>query len=329
MLFPLLQVRAELEQVTKQLEALKAFSEGADTEVRLLNSKIVEKEQSLATEAQRLDECRKELMDAQAQLHTLKTKDAASTSHAVHLEEARKAAAKEAEESGATLRLAQIELEQEKTGRKEADKTTDFLVRENAKLKTVLAELTGEHERLSTENARLKTEQERNKMTTVMSRFMIRKMREKQIAAQDAHKRIEGAQHGLHVALVKAQQKNDAIDTELAHQRRREAMREEHYRKQEEDASELTQENRLLLERVQLLGQTVDEHKAQLEKLHALQAQVQARNTVLQERADLAKALGAFKLEDLSALSKINTKMATSIDTLAQAIPKLEAATGV
>lgn len=58
-------------------------------------------------------------MDAQAQLHTLKTKDAASTSHAVHLEEARKAAAKEAEESGATLRLAQIELEQEKTGRKE------------------------------------------------------------------------------------------------------------------------------------------------------------------------------------------------------------------
>ena len=327
--FPLLQVRAELEQVTKQLEALKAFSEGADTEVRLLNSKIVEKEQSLATEAQRLDECRKELMDAQAQLHTLKTKDAASTSHAVHLEEARKAAAKEAEESGATLRLAQIELEQEKTGRKEADKTTDFLVRENAKLKTVLAELTGEHERLSTENARLKTEQERNKMTTVMSRFMIRKMREKQIAAQDAHKRIEGAQHGLHVALVKAQQKNDAIDTELAHQRRREAMREEHYRKQEEDASELTQENRLLLERVQLLGQTVDEHKAQLEKLHALQAQVQARNTVLQERADLAKALGAFKLEDLSALSKINTKMATSIDTLAQAIPKLEAATGV
>ena len=193
----------------------------------------------------------------------------------------------------------------------------------------MLAELTGEHERLSTENARLKTEQERNKMTTVMSRFMIRKMREKQIAAQDAHKRIEGAQHGLHVALVKAQQKNDAIDTELAHQRRREAMREEHYRKQEEDASELTQENRLLLERVQLLGQTVDEHKAQLEKLHALQAQVQARNTVLQERADLAKALGAFKLEDLSALSKINTKMATSIDTLAQAIPKLEAATGV
>ena len=135
-------MRAELEQVTKQLEALKAFSEGADTEVRLLNSKIVEKEQSLATEAQRLDECRKELMDAQAQLHTLKTKDAASTSHAVHLEEARKAAAKEAEESGATLRLAQIELEQEKTGRKEADKTTDFLVRENAKLKTVLAELT-------------------------------------------------------------------------------------------------------------------------------------------------------------------------------------------
>ena len=48
----------------------------------------------------------------------------------------------------------------------------------------MLAELTGEHERLSTENARLKTEQERNKMTTVMSRFMIRKMREKQIAAQ-------------------------------------------------------------------------------------------------------------------------------------------------
>ena len=61
--FPLLQVRAELEQVTKQLEALKAFSEGADTEVRLLNSKIVEKEQSLATEAQRLDECRKPLLD--------------------------------------------------------------------------------------------------------------------------------------------------------------------------------------------------------------------------------------------------------------------------
>ena len=58
-----MQVRAELEQVTKQLEALKAFSEGADTEVRLLNSKIVEKEQSLATEAQRLDECRKPLRD--------------------------------------------------------------------------------------------------------------------------------------------------------------------------------------------------------------------------------------------------------------------------
>ena len=74
---------------------------------------------------------------------------------------------------------------------------------------------------------------------------MIRKMREKQIAAQDAHKRIEGAQHAAR-RLVKAQQKNDAIDTELAHQRRREAMREEHYRKQEEDARGATQENRLL-----------------------------------------------------------------------------------
>ena len=110
-------------------------------------------------------------MDAQAQLHMPPTKDAGCRRATRCTPRGGEgwAAAKEAEESGATLRLAQIELEQEKTGRKEADKTTDFLVRENAKLKTVLAELTGEHERLSTENARLKTEQERNKMTTVMS----------------------------------------------------------------------------------------------------------------------------------------------------------------
>ena len=58
----------------------------------------------------------------------------------------------------------------------------------------MLAELTGEHERLSTENARLKTEQERNKMTTVMSRFMIRKMREKLIATQARNSRAIRAQ---------------------------------------------------------------------------------------------------------------------------------------
>ena len=131
--FPLLQVRAELEQVTKQLEALKAFSEGADTEVRLLNSKIVEKEQSLATEAQRLDECRKELMDAQAQLHTLKAKDAASTN--TRCTSRRRGRRRRRRRRRAARRSASRRSSSSRRRRAGGGKTTDFLVRENAKLR--------------------------------------------------------------------------------------------------------------------------------------------------------------------------------------------------
>ena len=48
---------------------------------------------------------------------------------------------------------------------------------------------------------------------------------------------------------------------------RRAALWQEHYRAQEQDASKLTAENRLLLERVHQLSTALDEHKKEVEAL--------------------------------------------------------------
>lgn len=68
----------------------------------------------------------------------------------------------------------------------------------------------------------------------------------------------------LHALLVKSNQKCDAIDAELAGERRRAAVKDDHYRAQDEDASKLTAENRLLLDRVHQLGASEEAHKKQV-----------------------------------------------------------------
>ena len=50
----------------------------------------------------------------------------------------------------------------------------------------------------------------------VLTRYMIRKMREKLTVVQEGHKRMEESHFELHALLVKEQQKNEALDLELA-----------------------------------------------------------------------------------------------------------------
>lgn len=91
----------------------------------------------------------------------------------------RREALGEAEAAAVRLREEEMKLERELQARRQADEQAAFLVRENAKLKTALAELSISAERLATDNATAQQDNDNNKMVKVLSRWMIRKMRDK------------------------------------------------------------------------------------------------------------------------------------------------------
>ena len=232
-------LRMELEQATTQLQGLKELSEGADTHVRLITSKFEEKQRENEHGLEREGALRKELSDEKAQHEDVRGKYNQSVLHTQTLLDQRRAADKAAETASAEARLLKIELEKEKQALTLAEQSTDFLVRESAKLKTARDEvvhtlelatqevcpiprappppplpllpslsfssssstgpggprllLTRSPADTGTQNARLKEDSDQNKLTKVMSRFMIRKMREKLTIVQDNHKRMEEA----------------------------------------------------------------------------------------------------------------------------------------
>lgn len=246
-------LRADLEDATRRLRDREAFVEGFDTQVRLLKSQLEEKSVQLSKAAEREGLLRVELQEESVAHAALKDKYRVHAQHIAQMDELRERAAGEAQAAQSELRLVQMALEQEAAARKLSDEAKAFLVGESAKLEAAVKELTASAEFVSTENARLKRDAESNKVMKVVGRFMIRKTREKLRRLQETHGRTEAGQEALHLKLVKAQQKADAIDRELATTRRRHALREEAFEQTQRDASNLAVENRLLLDRVEQL----------------------------------------------------------------------------
>jgi len=203
-----------------------------------------------------VDELQKELEQERLKSDALLAKERASSQHAISLNDARKAALADAETASVALRTCQIELDRARNAQQEADETRDFLVKESAQLKTALAELTADAESTAAASAKLKRDSEQNKLIRVVGRFMIRKSRQQLYAALEEKRRIQESMNELRRLKVIESQRADALGDELAQERRRSSIRDEHYKQQEEDAAKLTAENRLLLERVEQTLQT-------------------------------------------------------------------------
>lgn len=315
-------LKADYDDVSSRLREREAFVEGFDTQVRLLKSQLDEKSAEIARCEDREAALRVELQEERVQHTALKDKAASHGHQLSQLEDQRARAAAQSQKAAAELRLCQMALEQETAARKLSDEAKAFMVGESAKLESAIKELTSSAEFVSAENARLKRDAESNKVMKVVSRFMVRKMREKLLREQEASRRMEERQEGLHVKLVKAQQKADAIDLELATDRRRQALREDAYDQQKRDASNLTVENRLLLERAEQMAAEASRTASRLKKLEEDNVQLTAERDVLREQADLARALRSFRPDELANLSDSNIKMAESIKAL---LPRLSA----
>lgn len=316
-------LRADLDDMTRRLRDREAFVEGFDTQVRLLQTQLGEKTASLARAAEREGLLKVELQEESVAHAALKDKYRVHEQHIAQMDELRERASAEARTSQAELRLCQMSLEQEAAARKLSDEAKAFLVGESAQLEGAVKELTASAELVSRENARLGRDIESSKVLKVLGRFMIRKMREKLRDSQQSHARLAEGQEALHMKLVKAQQRSDAIERELALQRRRHAMREEAFDQTQRDASNLSVENRLLLERAEQLVTDLTRYSARNTQLEEQHVQLASDAAMLRERADLAKELRSFKPDELKHLQDSNLQMADRIKAL---LPRLSMA---
>ena len=96
----------------------------------------------------------------------------------------RKEALEEKAVAAAESRQLKMELEKERAALQQAEANCEFLVRESAQLKTARDEVVYSLELATKESQRLKEEEEKGKLTRVMGRYMIRKMREKLTVVQ-------------------------------------------------------------------------------------------------------------------------------------------------
>lgn len=149
------------------------------SQVKLLEVKIDELSAEVQRARVREQELRKELLEAQQTSQAFESKAAAQAATARHTAAQRREALGEAEAAAVRLREEEMKLERELQARRQADEQAAFLVRENAKLKTALAELSISAERLASDNATAQQDNDNNKMVKVLSRWMIRKMRDK------------------------------------------------------------------------------------------------------------------------------------------------------
>lgn len=264
---------------------------------------------------------RVELNEERVQLAALKEKYDGLKARQTQVDAATNSHLATAAEASAELRKAKIDLEAEQAARRHAEKTNEFLVLEAAHLDAAMKELTSNAEFIAQENARLKHETGNNKVMKAVGRFMIRKMREKLTEAQLSERSMRESQMELNARQVQAEQKAFAIERELMVVRRRLADRESVYEQQRADASELSVENRMLLEKTEQL--VVDGERAQ-KKLALLEAQavdLKAEVDVSRERLEVTRALARFRPEDLAGISRVNTELAQAIHSI---LPKLD-----
>ena len=318
-------LRAELDVTKQKLNEVTEFSEGADTQVRLLKSEIDELKAEIARATTRDEHLRKELGSEQLRAVHLQSKMQALSDSAGELRSQRKEAENEAEEAGVKLRLVQIQLEQESRGRKEAEDRQNFLVRENAKLKGTLAELTVSTESFVAEVERMRRENESAKLSRAMAKYMVRKMQQSKVQAIAARDQMSSRLEGMHADRVKQRQRSDLLENELLQEKQRATIVADHYAQQEADAAQLTAENRMLLDRVEQLNEANQMHKTELDSRRDRIADLEAELRTANERADITTALRGLRVDSLAQMSKSNMAFATSIDGLLKALPKLEA----
>ena len=209
-------LRAELADAQGQLASREAFVNDFDAKVRLLESRLGEKDFDLATSATQMEALRKELSEAQALSAAVRERLEAHKRTEGLLHDQRREAADESKTALAEVRQLQIELEREQAARKQAEENEAYLVKENAQLEGLVKEMTATADRLALENEKLSLAVDQNKMVSVVGRFMIRKFHGKLLGVQQAHSRMEASQAELHAKLVRSQQKSDAIDVEFA-----------------------------------------------------------------------------------------------------------------
>jgi len=197
-------LRMDLAEMTNKYEERKAFTEGYDTRVKLLEVKIDELSAEVQRARVREQELRKELLEAQQTSQAFESKAAAQAATARHTAAQRREALGEAEAAAVRLREEEMKQERELQARRQADEQAAFLVRENAKLKTALAELSISAERLASDNATAQQDNDSNKMVKVLSRWMIRKMRDKLTVTLEEQRNQEVRIHDLHEKLVRA-----------------------------------------------------------------------------------------------------------------------------
>ena len=149
---------------------------------------------------------------------------------------------------------------------------------------------------------------------------MVRKMQEQVRAARVSEASMRAGQTALHSRVVQADQKSAAIERELMLERRRNEVREGAYEQQKADASDLSVENRMLLEKTEQLLADGQRHAANVESLAAQNVELAAEVDILRDRLEVDQALRALRPEDLAAVSRVNTELAESIHRL---LPRL------
>ena len=313
-------IEADLADATGALREREEFMEGFDANVKLLQSQLQEKEEERARATQESLELRVELNEERVAFAALREKHDNLRAHQSQLDEMRSAHAEEAEKASAECRLAKMALDAEQHARRKADEDKEYLVREASTLQATIQGLASTADFIQTENARLKREQATGRVAKVVGRFMVRKMRDRLVAAQASEKSMRESQGSLHARYVQAEQKMNAMERELMIQRRRQADRDAAYEQTKADASELSVENRMLLDRTEQMLSDGQRYVHKLEQAETKVVELTAELVAMRERAELDRALRALRPEDLAAVSRVNSALAESIQSL---LPRL------
>ena len=199
--------------------------------------------------------------------------------------------------------------------------STLCVARAQVKLEAMIKELSSTAEFIHNENARLKQDAGNNKVMKVVGRFMVRKMRERLTEAKASEQVVRDNEAALNHRFVRSEQKCVAIERELMVLRRRQSERDAAYEQQRSDASDLSLENRMLLEEKEQMLTDAQRRVRQLEHAMGENVELKAELDVLNERLEVLSALGKFRPEDLLSVSQTNAMLAESIQAL---LPKLE-----
>ncbi len=319
-------IEADLADAQAALREREEFVHGFDGQMKLLQSQLQEREEERERAARDGEQLRVELNEERVAHAAVRERFEQLRAHQGQLEQMRAAHAEEAEKATAELRMSKLALEAEQHARQKADEDKAYLVKEAATLEATMQGLASTADFIQQENARLKREQATGRVAKVVGRFMVRKMRDKLVAAQASERSMRESQQALHTRFVQAEQKCAAIEREMMVSRRHQAERDAAYEQQKADASELSVENRMLLDRTEQMLADGQRYVAKLEQAEARCVELAAELEVVRQRAELERALRALRPEDLAAVSRVNSALAESIQSL---LPRLDVAHAV